>query len=198
MCQKRKPKLICSCLLILAMLPFCASCGARVGSTLHISKLPPVKLTAENKIATQDASLFIDQLKDTRTEAKVADFNGKSVLPQDDLSLVVREGLEAAFKAKGFSISSSAPVVVSGEIRDWSAQVRGGMPSGVDSKAALFLEVFDPANRRIYTGTYLGTASLQESSLNDKDVDYALGTAMQEALRQVLVDKKLIDLLASF
>ncbi len=176
----------------------CISCSTRVGGTIHLSKIPTVEIDHGSKITASDAALFIDELRDTRPESQVADFNGRSIFSDSAFDLLVKESLQQTFRQKGFVISDSAAVVLSGEIRQWHAEITGGVPGTVKSKASIFLEVFDPANRRVYTGTYQGTASVERASINDKDVNVSLTTAMQQAIRQVVLDEQLVKLLSSF
>ena len=172
-------------------------CGASVKSTIA---LPDLKVA--NGAATESSSgstfLFIDELIDKRENMTIAKVDGREIQGSGSVTKVVADGLKAALTNKGFAFSDSAPVIISGEIRVWRADISGTLPTKVSSEAALFVEVLDPANKRIYSGVYRGFAQLEEGSINDEDVRKVLGNAMEEAVVQVSNDSQLVTLLSSY
>lgn len=173
------------------------SCSPHLKQTMPVPEVP-ISIKDAGSKGNQSSFVFVDEIKDTRTNPRLAEINGKESAPDGPVGPSVQTALSEALKQGGFLISDSAPVMISGEVREWSARVEGGMAAKVESIASVYLEVFDPANKRIFSGSYHGSSSRQSPSLKEKDVRDSLGVAMSQAIQQVLVDEQLMKLLASF
>lgn len=183
----------------LGVLLVLSACGPSLPSTVPMPRLKPaVQPSSEIKDAPYDIYLYVEQLRDARADTAVAELDGRKIAAAGDVAPSVMKGLQGALRKKGFKFSDTAPVILSGEIRKWFADVQGGMPSKVKTEAELHIQVLDPANKRIYSGMYTGYASMQGPSMSAKKVSQALGMAMSEAISQVLADQQLIRLLSSF
>ncbi len=181
--------------LLFILLFFLSGCSSSVHSIVPVPKIPPaVKKNAMGTIPGHPV-VFVDQIKDARSVNYFVDNRGSYSSAAGDLTLSVSEGLKQALKDTGFELEESAPVIVTGEIRDWVATLGRG---GVSSRAKLYIEVYDPANKKIYSGTYEGFSDFDNPSINTEDVTQSLGTAMAETISQVLGDQKLLGLLSSF
>ena len=181
--------------LLFILLFLLSGCSSSVHSIVPVPKIPPaVKKNAMGTIPGHPV-VFVDQIKDARSVNYFVDNRGSYSSAAGDLTLAVSEGLKQALKDTGFELEESAPVIVTGEIRDWVATLGRG---GVSSRAKLYIEVYDPANKKIYSGTYEGFSDFDNPSINTEDVTQSLGTAMAETISQVLGDQKLLGLLSSF
>lgn len=142
--------------------------------------------------------IFLSSVVDMRTEKSVAEYDRKKVRTPDDVSQVVSAGLKRSLEEQGFLFSESAPVVLAVEIRQWRAEVESGFSDQVRAEASLFVEVIDPGNKRVYSGSYKGHAVIEDPSLDTKDVQSVLRTSMNEVLNQIVLDKQLMRLLSSY
>jgi uncharacterized lipoprotein YajG len=173
-------------------------CGPSFKASMDV---PAVKVSADK--LTQDeravnTSLYVDQFVDQRQNKALIREDKKEVNPNNDVAPAVVDALKQALQDKGFSFSESAPVIISGEVREWIAEVSGSLPTKIHSHAALFIEVLDPANKRIYSGVYKGYASMEGASIGIGDVRHTLSNSMEQAVKQVAMDKALISLLSSY
>ena len=88
--------------------------------------------------------------------------------------------------------------MISGQVRKWHANVTGGFQGKIESEASVYVEVLDPANKRIYSGVYNGVSSLETPNVDVKDMRESLGAAMASAIEQLNKDQQLVKLLSSF
>ncbi len=187
--------------MLLSMLAF-SSCSSRLQKNMRMPEIPAWETTGRivDTGSTQAPhQLFVDKFSDARPSEIIVRRGAEEVIASGEVGVSVGSALEKAFRSRGFSVSQTAPVVISGEIRAWQSEITKGFPSQkLQANAEVFIEVLDPANKRIYSGTYKGSASREDPSLNEEDIRGNLGTAMSEALSQVTSDKQLIDLLMSF
>lgn len=147
---------------------------------------------------TGEMSIFIDAFVDARPKKAIVEYNDQEIAHIQDLGPLVVDGIATALQGQGFSIADTAPVILSGQIRQWSAKVTGGMPSKVDSTAELYVELLDPANKRMYSGVYKGFAAVESPSLDEDEVQTALRASMKQTISQMVADQQLIRLLKTF
>ncbi len=185
----------------LTLLFSASGCGPSLKSTIEV---PRVEFAQDQrkKGGLSGSQLTVDQFVDKRTSKVIA---GAEELPgakgaeaAQPIGPAVQDGLKRAFADRGAEITDSAPIVISGEILRWYARVESGLSSKAKGEAAVRIEIFDPANKKIYTGTYEGYATMQHPSLSEKDVSETLGAAMAQALTQVGEDKQLLRVLSSY
>lgn len=191
-------KRIIAFLVFVSSLGLAACAGPSVSSQLDVPAIPVASRPAGGSPVAEKAFVSLDQIKDGRLDTALAEFRGKRSEPVGEVTSEVQSALESTLAGAGVSVSDSAPLMISAEIRRWFASLDSGMSGGVHSDAELFLQVFDPANKLVYSGSYRGNAMLQQSGIQDKDIRDNLGTAMSEALGQIVKDQKLMHLLASF
>lgn len=185
-------------LLFAAVIIAASGCGPSLKSTMPVPqvKLAQAKVNKEAKAET--TYLYIDEFVDKRDEKALARRDSKEVNPEGDIAPAAVDALKQALTEKGFTFSESAPVIISGEVREWVADVTGSLPTKVSAKAALYIEVLDPANKRIYSGVYRGFASMEEASVDEKDVSKTLASSLEESVAQIASDKQLVTLLSSY
>lgn len=176
-----------------------ASCAPSLPSTIRVPHITPtVKGPQVQKRRGYESTVFIDQLTDVRPKEAIAEFQGRDLNPAGDIIAPVFNALREGLEKKGFRFSDSAPVLVAGEIRTWNAKIKGGFSAKVEAQAVLYLEILDPTNKRAYSGTYQGFATLERTNVTEEQVSEVLGTAMSEALGQVFADQQFIRLLSAF
>ena len=174
-----------------------ASCGPSFKSTMGVPEVRVGK-KADASSFEESTYVYIDEFIDARPEKALAKRDKKLVNPADDVAAAAVNALKQALASKGFAYSESAPVIISGELREWLADVTGSLPTKVSANAAIYIEVLDPANKKIYSGVYRGFSSMEAASVNEDDVKKTLSSSMEEAVLQVAADKQLVNLLGSF
>jgi hypothetical protein len=185
-------------LLFCAALSFVSTgCGPSLRSEISVPRLIPAG-APEARRPSRGSFIFVDQFLDTRPGHALVRIDGRDVRPETEPADEVVAGLKRALERDGFAFSDTAPVILSGELRVWSAEVKDGFSAKAEASSQLFIEVLDPANKRVYSGVYEGFAAKQSPGLSESDVKDALQTSMTEAIRQVMVDTQLIGLLASY
>ncbi len=174
----------------------CVSCGPSLKSTMAV---PRVSAASLKPAASNDSGqLFIDDIKDERLDKSLVRKDKKEVLADGAVTPSIIDALKLGFANKGFGFSDASPIIISGELREWHADVSGRLPTKVSAQCALYIEVLDPANKKIYSGVYRGFASLEEASVDEGDVSKTLSNALQETVVQVVSDKQLVGVLSSF
>lgn len=203
--QKRSERTNFKILLLVLGLAVCTVFGTFTGCGPSIKGSIPIPAISINKDPNPSSRnsgntyLFVDEFIDARGSKTIALVDGKNeVQSTGEVVPPVVKGLKDALGNSGFSFSDSAPVVLSGELRKWNADVSGRMPTKIKSEAQLFVEVLDPANKKIYSGTYNGFSSVESGSVAEPEVQKALSSAMEEAIKQVTNDRQLIGLLQSY
>ncbi len=174
-------------------------CAPEFRPTMAVPQVAPiVKYNPALKNRRYDASVFIHQFSDARTAEAIAEYEGREIKPQSAVVENIVSALRRGLESRGYRFSERAPVLIAGEIRKWMAHINGGFKSKVDAQAALYIEIFDPANKRIYSGIYSGYAMLEKTGLEEKDVQEVLATAMAEAMGRVLSDAQFNRLISSY
>ncbi|MCC6953210.1 MAG: hypothetical protein IT290_03750 [Deltaproteobacteria bacterium] len=189
-----------SAVLLALCVPMFAACGGRssgVGGRIA----PPAVNVARIEVQPDgngSGSVSIDQFEDTRPGTELAAYEGSLVQPESDIVPNVRTALTTVLEKKGIMVSDTAPLVIGVEIREWKVNVSRGFQTKAEATAGVFIRVFDPANKLIYSGLYRGNAHLQQSSMKEPELADVLSTSMSEALAQVTRDGPLLQLLRSF
>ena len=174
-----------------------SACSPRLNETLEVPTVP-IPPPSKNVEKVSNAYLFIDEFSDTRANKALATMDGKEIQAAGDVVPSVVKALNEALTGRGFEISESAPVMVSGEVRQWIAEISGSVPTRVSVEASIFIEVLDPANKRIYSGVYQGKSWKESSSMKEEDIRRTLGEGMSEAIKRIIADERLMGLISSF
>ena len=184
---------------ILVFLLFVYSCGPSISKSFVLPKIDPqVSPDATLKNQGADSYVFVDEFIDARPKAAVVNYNGRLIESDSEAVKIIVDGLREGLTVKGFKLSDTAPTILAGELRTWVANVSGGFTKISRAESAVFVEVLDPANKRVYSGVYKGFATIESPGLNEKDIRDTLRTSMNEAVQQVLADEQLIRLLSAF
>ena len=185
---------IAACLLAACLL---AACSPSLSNSVDMSN---ERFLQNVSNPPQQASYLIsvETLADFRADqALILKGPNKSQLTGDAGILVERE-IRSALSNRGFRVTPDAPLILTGAVKKWQANVSSGLPAKVESEADLLIEVLSPANKLIYKANYNGLASESHPSLNEQDFKNSLSRAMSEALAQLFEDKELLSLLKTF
>jgi len=187
-------------LLVLASFSVCClvvtACGPSLKETVDLSNEQYFEKIS-NPPRT-DYLLSVETLADYRVEEPlIVKGSSKSKLI-GDAGIIVEREIRSSLANRGFTITSNAPLILTGAVKKWQATVSPGISSNVKSEAIVFIELLDPANKVIYKANYTGFASESHPSLDEKDLTKSLARAMREALGELLEDKELFKLMKSF
>ena len=184
--------LLLSCFALLPLIG-CGGTTKSFGPSIEVPAIPSSSSPAGDKL--QNVSVAIDEIKDGRPSPALVEYSNGSSTPKTQITESIRSGIEQALQARGMNVSDSAPLILSVEVREWLADM-----SGVTTKAnaAVAIQLFDPANKLMYSGVYRGHAEIRKSALKELELRDTLGIAMAEAIGQIVRDEKLIKLIAAF
>jgi len=183
--------------MLFLLVPFIWSCGPSLPAKMSLPKLKITNVGART-VDSEASYVLVDDFIDARVGEAIAILDGKPIPHKEDIGPVVAEGVKQALELKGFRFSDTAPIVLSGEIRKWVANISSGFSGKVSAEGSLYVEILDPANKRIYAGVYNGFATVESPSIDKNDVREALRICVEEAIRQIAADAQLMRLLASF
>lgn len=148
--------------------------------------------------AGSEGRFYLKNFEDIRKDLSLVTLDGESYKTDSDLTLVVREALSRILVKSGYSSSKESAIFIKGKLIDWKAEVKDGYPSTLVSSAKVYLELMDPTDRRVYSGTYAGEAELQAPGMDNNDLRKALSMGMEKALEQVVKDKGFVSILSSY
>ncbi|MFN8390178.1 MAG: YajG family lipoprotein [Bdellovibrionota bacterium] len=176
------------------------SCAPNLGSTIEAPQLPPTSADPASRPearARLGSYVTVQEVVDSRNGIS-ADADENTTEPYGGVNVIVENGLKNAFRDAGVGVTDSAPISIKAQVTKWRAHVNAKGTSAINSEATLFVEVYDPSGKRIYSGTYNGSRSSQFPVVTRVDVKDSLGLAMNNAISQVIADPQLLELLASF
>ncbi len=169
--------------------------GSQLGDSIGVPNIPPVAVSTTPLGVNFKPYVFLDEVKDNRQADEIININGqRKVDIRGDISLVVHYALRQTFRKRGFTVTDTAPVIISGSVKKWIAKVKEGQTT---CEAVFAVDVLDPTNQSIYSSTYDGFSYFPATSDKIK-IKQALGQAMADALKQVIEDKHLIEIITSF
>lgn len=183
------------------MLAMSAACSSTLQSTILLEPITPPQHPEEPvEPKPLDSQVYVDEFNDARAEKGVVRMQdeGRFISSANDVVEVVVQGIEKALRKKGYQFSDTAPVILSGEVREWLATVTGTFSKKIEGNAELYVEVRDFSDRRVYSGIYKGYAARETTGLSEKDVQDILKSSMTEAISQVTGDEQMMKLLSSF
>lgn len=172
-------------------------CSPELRSTIAVPDVPSAGHMFVGSISPGTA-VTIDRVKDLRSVHTLVTMGTERSEPIGDVGESVRRAMEDSFRDAGFTISESAPMLISTEIVKWSAHVTSGFPSETSSEAEIRVKVYDPANHLVHTGHYSGAATNKDASLGEDKIRANLAEVMSEVVGQVLQDRRLMKLISAF
>lgn len=187
--------LLASIFVLAAML----ACGPSLKGTIQVPTLKIAKVLDPSTRTSANTYLFVDEFVDARSDKTIALVDGKQqVQTSGEVLPGVVQALKDSLGNVGFTFSDSAPVVIAGQLRKWKADISDRMPTKISADAQLYVEVLDPANKKIYSGVYNGFSTMESNSIGEAEVGKTLSASMEEAVKQVTADRQLISLLQSY
>lgn len=179
------------------LLFFLGGCSPTIKPVIDLSKME-VPGPSFKGPEFSGALIFVDNFRDARLSQVLVQGGSKTSTTESDLTKLATKSLSDALVSLGFVLTESSPVIISGSLEEWKAEVESGLPSKVITKARIGLEAFDPANKLIYKGSYEGYSSIEHPSLGEEDIVDSLANAMGEAIEQVTKDQRLLQVVTSF
>lgn len=174
------------------------SCGPSFTSPVLAPEISIDQMVLPKLSAAGEGRFYLKNFQDSRTDKNLLKINGEVFSTDSDLTLVVREGISRAFVKAGYAHSKEASVFIAGKLEQWDAEIVDAYPSTILCKAKIYLELLDPIDRRIYSGTYSGMSELQSPGLNNDDLRKALSLAMNKAVEQAVKDKGLTSIINAY
>lgn len=173
-----------------------AGCAPSLGTTIEAGDIPvpAVQSTARARFGSV---VGIQDIRDNRP-APVVDGTEKFTEPHGGIPQLVESALKTTLGDAGVSVVSSAPVAMKVEVLKWRSQVDPKASVMLRSEASLLIELFDPAGKKVFSGTYNGVRSSQFPVVTRVDVKDSLGLAMSNALEQLVADPQFIEIIGSF
>ncbi len=182
------------------------SCGASFSNPVHV---PTLNLSSSNQdtqssykevdlISKDKFTYYIRSIEDKRLNKNFIEKKGESYYSDADIAPVVRESISLTLEKMGFVRSKDSPVTLRLFVTNWSAELKEEMSATLTAKAKISLEVFDPTEKRVYKGEYSGSSELEGPSLNNEDLRAMLSSSMEQAIKQIILDKGLIRVLKSY
>lgn len=175
------------------------SCGPSLGSTIAVPSVQiqrsELRGVARPQIGSQ---VYVRRFSDVRRSKSLVILKDRGVAPASSAVSSVSQALEGALNRIGYEFSDLAPVIVTGELREWHATVTGGFRKNVKASSSIFVEVIDPANKRAYSGEYSGFASYNGLSISELQISELLKKSMREAVFQLTKDEQFLKVLSSF
>jgi hypothetical protein len=175
------------------------ACSTNISSSIKVPSISPIKVSSP--IDTGDArdnELQIADVLDERPSMVVGTLKNKTCEFSGDAVSPVRDAIKTTFKNNNFIFVNNAPLVLTIKLKRWDAEIKAGMPAEVNAFAKIAIEVKDPALRKIYGGNYEGSIFMKQSGIGDQELSKALSAAMAEAIKQTILDEKLMRVLSSF
>lgn len=177
---------------------FLTACGPTLRGKTPLAEIPLPTNEDGKFIFNTPPSVSVGHFTDQREESYIVKSYDKTSEPDDDVAVYVRDVIERLFKSMGVTVEEGAAVEARGYVKEWKVEVTSGFPASLKSRAVIVIELYDPANRLAYRGTYQGEANLQRVGVDVKDLQLALNFAMTEALSRVAKDKRLLNTITTF
>lgn len=183
-------------LLAICLLSLVAGCAPHLGPTIETPEVPLSEIKGDNR-ARLGSYIAVQKVEDKRAGITRSD-NSEYTQPAGAVEEIVEAALRDAFRENGISVLDTAPIQLKAQVREWRSKVKVATMSEIDSKAVIAIELFDPAGKKIYSGTYEGNRSSQFPLVNRIDVKDSLGLAMASCISHVLSDPKFLEIVGSF
>lgn len=165
-------------------------CAPSLGAKLRVDRFP---VASTSTIVLQPRSrvqIRVGEVTDMRADPSVATIDGRSIPPDGEVGLAVREAISNEVVAAGGSLSQFDGSRVDAEILTWHVGVQPGFPSTkVNAKATVRLNLFDAHGGKLYAGIYRGATDVEHPLFSQERVEQALAQAMQYALSEAFSDE---------
>lgn len=180
-----------------ALVPLLFACSNSIQRSYSFPELASTAEEIAAETPNRGISIYIDQFVDDRAVRDIvlaSDGNAASI---GDAGRPVAEALVRAFMQRGIGSSDSAPLILSGTVKEWYARVSSGIGGGIAAEARISVTLSDPAGTQLYIALYSGSAEYS-GGFSKSEFDRVMAAAMQEAIGQVTSDQKLLGLIESY
>jgi hypothetical protein len=174
-----------------------SACTADLGRVVDVPEIPVARLTEERGVPHVVDQVAVSDFRDLRAGLEDRSSTKGPIQPMGAVSSTVKRSVVKALELRGIPVNDGAPIVLQGEIREWGATVESGVLSTVRTQAVLLVEVFDATDKKVYSGTYSGSTSVQVPVVSRSEVESALGSAMYQAILQFVNDPQMLRLLST-
>ena len=210
-----RPQQLLYTILSIFITTFICSCVPYLGPTIEAPELTTTTSSNNSDRATStrrararlSSSISIQKVADARHtptyQEHLEENNPEHITPEytqpvGPITSLVESALRDSLKNAGVGILDSAPISLKAEVREWKAKISSRFSSDLQSYATLYIELLDPAGKRIYSGTYQGERSSKFPFINRSDVKDSLATAMHNCIANLLADEQLLELIGSY
>ncbi len=174
------------------------SCAPQVGEIIAAPEIPT--LAKPETRARLGSYVNVNKVEDIRQIGRDSAYENNITEPfGGNIAENVKTSIRQALSDVGVSTIDTAAINMNVEIRSWKSQVGTKSGSGtVTSDASIYVELFDPTGKRLFSGTYNGQRKSDFPIISKVDVQDSLGLAMAGAIEQMVTDKELLELLGSY
>lgn len=175
---------------------FGVGCAPHLGATIETPEVPLTEIKSDTR-ARLGSYVAIQSIEDSR-KLSLQEAQPEYTQPAGAVKETVEAAIRDSFRDHGISILDTAPVQMKTYVREWKSQVKSSTTTSIESKAVLYVELFDPSGKRMYSGTYEGTRSSQFPVVNRTDVKDSLGLAMANCISHIIDDPKIMEIIGSY
>lgn len=167
------------------------SCAPGFGTRLEMEHVSGV--TSSTPDSWRGIRPCLLEVQDQRPSKTLAFVDKRPLEPSGDVAIIVQRALEDTLRAEGAALRCDADSPqLQLVLRRWLADVQPGFPTS-DLFAAATMELEVSRQRvLIYRGTYQGTSGIEHPFPRDAQVRRTLEESLQEALRALRADPKLL------
>ncbi|MDD2942714.1 MAG: YajG family lipoprotein [bacterium] len=113
-----------------------------------------------------------------------------------DLDSALRPTIIKALATKGIVADDTASSLrLQIAVREWQVFLEDGFSKTASASAALAADVYNAEGKKIFHGEYTARSQVKHPFLDDEDNSKALSLAMEESLRRLVADHKLVAVL---
>jgi uncharacterized lipoprotein YajG len=109
-----------------------------------------------------------------------------------DVGIKISDAVRRALTDKGYTVSSFGENSIRGQVKTWRADVDSNLNGGLESEAAILIEVFNRREQRVFSGVFRGSAKSQTPLVSSSDVSDSLGKSMAQAIDQLINDAEFL------
>lgn len=176
------------------------SCAPNIGPVVSFPVLNLEEdLEAQRAFPKERYSINILSIADQRTNNNIVTIDDKRTSKgEGEVDNLIYDRLEFLLKDRGIAIDKDAPVGIELVLQEWDSVIKSGFGSEGKGNAKIRIDVIDPTNTKIYSGTFSGFSVFKLGGIGSEDVQDILREAMNQALIKIVDDKKINNILTSY
>lgn len=159
-----------------------------------ILRVSPLRLTKKEVTKGRTFPVLVHEFRDSRTNEKVGEIEGRD-LKLDSRSLgVVRYSLEQELRKRGARFTPVGSNSIYGEVLDWYIKIVPGFPfTRTYARAKVRTSVVSDMGAVLFEGQYEGTAKQRDMFPSADKIEDVLGKAMAYAVESMLEDSAFLE-----